>query len=226
MIMNKKCLYYLLLLSALSNINAVIWNGLLPDNASYTDTNINITGDTILGQGTTTIFATGWNVIIYVSEKSKVYSNNNSQSTLVLHAEFPYSITIIVAESLKFAGVADELNTPVIIEETGNGTIEWIVQEGKKLTFGSGNNRGGTLLKIVFDGEVIPNHIFKPRLHHEQIKFERHCKLGYKELNSSGPAITHYAIIDALNNNDDHSTHIQFSDGAMINYKRVLPIED
>jgi hypothetical protein len=223
--MNKKFLYYIVLLPMLSNGNVVVWNGLLPDNASYTDTNINIVGDTMLGEGTTTISAISYNYTIYISEKAKIYSNDNSQSTLVLHAEFPFTITIIIAESLKFAGVFGELDTPIIIEETGNGTIEWIVQEGKKLTFGSGSNRGGTLLKIVFDGEVMPQHIFKPRLHHEQIRFERHCKLGYKELNSSGPEVTHYAIIDAENNNYDHSTHIQFSDGAMIYYKRILPPE-
>ncbi|HTM05644.1 MAG TPA: hypothetical protein VL201_00215 [Patescibacteria group bacterium] len=221
--MNKKFLYHLLLLPVLSHGTAAIWNGLLPDNASYTDTNINIIGDTFLGQGTTTVSANSTDVTIYVSAKSKVYSNDNSQSTLVLHTEFHKKITIIVAESLKFAGVSDELDTPVIIEETGSGTIEWIVQEDKKLTFGSGDNRGGTILKIVFSDDAMPEHIFKPRLHHEQIRFERHCRLGYQELNSSGPAVIHYAVIDALNNNNDHSTHIQFSDGAMVSYKRISP---
>ena len=220
--MNKKHLFYALLLPLLSNATVVIWNGQLADNEAYVDTNINIIGDTILGEGTTIINALNVDITIYVSEKSNVYSNNNSQSTLELHALYPYTITVIVAKSLKFAGVENQLAVPIIIQETGDGTIEWIVQEDQKLIFGSGDNRGGTLLKIVYDLNIgqMPNHIFKPRLHHEQIRFERHCKLGYLELNGSGAAMQ-YAIIDAENNGDDHSAHIQFSDGATINYKRI-----
>lgn len=221
--MKKQFLYYLLLIPILSNANVVLWNGLLPDNITYTDTNIVITGNTILGQGTTTVAATSSDLTIYVSEQAKIYSNDNSQSTLVLQATYPYTITVIVAETLEFSGVVNELYTPIIIEERGTGTVEWIVQEGKELIFGSGNNRGGTLLKIVYEDGTMPYHIFKPRLHHEQIRFERHCKLGYKEINSSGPVATYYVIVDALNNGGDHSTHIQFSDGATINYQRVAP---
>lgn len=222
--MKKQFLHYLLLLPILLNATVAEWNGLLPDNITYAGTNINITGDVILGEGITTVSASNVDVTIYVSNKAKIYSNDNSQSTLFLQAIFPYKITVIVAETLEFSGVANELDTPIIIEEQGDGTIEWIVQEGKELIFGSGNNRGGTLLKIVYDGSTMPYHIFKPRLHHEQIRFERHCKLGYKEINISAAATTFYAIVDALNNGDDHSTHIQFSDGATIKYERMIPI--
>lgn len=219
--MKTQSLYYLLLLPITLRATVVEWNGVLGNNLTYTDTNINITGNTILGNGTTTVAALNSDVTVYVAHKSKVYSNDSSQSTLLLQANAPYKITVIVNETLEFAGVDNQLYVPVIIEEQGTGSIIWIVQEGKELIFGSGDNRGGTLLKIVYNNDQMPEHIFKPRLHNEQIKFERHCKLGYKEINNSGPAITFYAIVDALNNGDDHFGHVQFSDGATIKYERV-----
>ncbi|RTL07253.1 hypothetical protein EKK58_03695 [Candidatus Dependentiae bacterium] len=220
--MKTQSLYYLLLLPVALHGTVTEWNGVLPDNITYTDTNINITGNTILGEGTTTIQAFNSDVTIYVSYNSKVYSNDNSQSTLILEATEPYRIFVILKETLEFSGVNNQLYIPLIIEEHGTGSIIWIVQEGKELIFGSGNNRGGTLLKIVYNNGQMPKHIFKPRLHHDQIKFERHCKMGYKEINASGPSITFYAVVDALNNGNDHSGHVQFSDGATIGYERVV----
>lgn len=218
-----KKLYYIILLPIALHANTVIWDGLLPDNITYTNTNVNITGDTTLGQGVTTVYASDNDVTIYVSHKSKVYSNDNSQSTLILQANFPYTITIIMVESLEFSGVLNSLSLPIIIEERGTGTIEWIVEEGKHLIFGSGDHRGGTHLKVVYDNGIMPKHLFKPRTHHEQIKFERHCTLGYKEINASGPNVTYYAPINAINSDDEHYTYIQFADGASIRYERAIP---
>lgn len=220
--MKRQFLYYILLLPIAAYANVVTWNGVLPDNITYTDTNVNITGDTMLGQGTTTVVASNTDITIYVSHRSKIYSNDASQSTLILQAMAPYSITIIVNATLEFVGMANELYTPIIIEERGTGSIIWIVEEDKKLIFGSRDNQGGTLLKIVYDNGQMPEHIFKPRLHHEQIRFERHCRLGYKQLSISAPVLTVYGTVDALNSSDNHYGYIQFSDGATIKYERTL----
>ena len=221
----KKFYSYLLLSSLLtplcSSAVTAIWNGPLIAT-SFIDTNIQIDDDTTLALGTTTVSASTQNITILVNNNAHVFSNDGGQSTLVLQATYPWTITVQVNYDLTFGGVENSLNTPLIILEQGDGTIKWVVEDGTKLVYGSSDTRGGTLLTLYFDESILPKHTFE--LHGDgDIQFSRHSKIGYRILNGT-TSFTQYAIFDAINPGDGHKTLVKYANGATIlGYKRRLP---
>lgn len=220
--MNK--LYnYLLFLPLLIPLHAsaitAIWNGSLVSN-SFVDENIQIDGNTTLMLGTTIVSASTHDIIILVNNDAHVNSNDSGQSTLILEATYPWTITVQVHKNLEFGGVENNLNIPLIILEQGDGSINWVIEDNTSLVYGSSDTRGGTLLTLYFDGLILPKHTFD--VHGDgKIKFERHAKIGYRILSSE--SFTEYAIFDAVNPTDNHSTLVKYDDGAtVLGYQRKL----
>jgi hypothetical protein len=216
---------YLLLSSLLTPLCSVavteIWNGQLI-TTSFPDTNIQIDGDTNFASGTTTVSALTQDLTILVNHDAHVFSNDGGQSTLVLNVAYPWTITVQVSHDLEFGGVENNLNTPLIILEQGDGTIKWVVEDDAKLTYGSSSTRGGTLLTLYFDGSILPKHSFE--LHGDgKIEFARNSKIGYRIINGTASFIQ-YAIFDAVNPDNDHNTLVKYADGATIlGYERRVP---
>lgn len=224
--MKKKLLYHyillFILLMPLKNFSTTaVWNGLLGSN-SFINQNIEIAGNTTLLLGTTTVSASNQDITILVKEKAILASNENGPSTLILEAIYPWSITILIEKNLEFRGVENNLSIPLTIIEQGDGNITWIVQDNTELTFGSSDTQGGTLLTIYFNGSIMPKHTFEIN-GNGKITFKRHSKIGYQIFSSQ--AFTEYSIIDAVNPTTNHSTLIEYEDGATIlGYQRRLAI--
>jgi hypothetical protein len=221
----KKFYSYLLVLSLLtplcSSAVTAIWDGSLIAT-SFIDTSIQIDGDTTLALGTTTVSASTQDITILVTNDAHVFSNDSGQSTLILEAIYPWTITVQIQHDLKFGGVENSLNMPLIILEQGDGTIKWVVEDDTTLEYGSSDTRGGTLLTIYFNGSVLPKHTFE--VHGDgKIQFKRHSKIGYRILNET-TSFTQYAIFDAVNPDDGHKTLVKYANGATIlGYTRRLP---
>lgn len=219
----KQLFYYCLLVALLIPLQSfsitAIWNGLLGSN-SFMNQNIQITGDTTLPLGPITVSATNTNITVWISEQALVSSNDGGISTLILEAIYPYTITVIVEKTVEFRGVENNLDLPLTILEQGDGSIRWIVKDNAKLIFGSSDTQGGTLLTLYFNGTSLPKHTFESE-GNGKIIFKRHSKMGYRI--SSSVTFTEYAIFDAINPNNDHSTLVQYDDGAtVLGYARRL----
>ncbi|RTL07249.1 hypothetical protein EKK58_03675 [Candidatus Dependentiae bacterium] len=213
----KKLFYYYFLFIALlipfqSFSVTAIWNGILGNN-SFIDQNIQVTGDTMLQPGTTNVSALSRDITIYISEKALIYSNDGSVSTLILEAIYPWTITVVVDKTVEFRGVQNNLNLRLTILEKGEGNIKWIIKDNAQLIYGSSDTQGGTLLALYFNGISLPKHTFQVE-GNGQIIFKRHSKMGYKILSSVG--FTEYAIFDAINPGNNHSTLVEYADGATV----------
>jgi hypothetical protein len=155
----KRCFSrYRLALFAMSLISFTatadqVWKGTFgPDNVI--DENLVIKGDVLLRLGATTIRAINKDVTVTLTENATVSGHWAGESQLYLVASEGRTIRFITDHNLTFIGSSQITGDNLLIVQSGPGTVEVALAEGKQFALTSQEGSGGVSYYVLMYGGV------------------------------------------------------------------------
>ncbi len=128
----------------------VEWSG--TDNPDVTDKNVRITDDVILDIGRNIIRARRKNVLVRIDRDAQVRGNPSGPSRLNLWVAPGKTIRFLVDKDLDFIGSA--CGDLLLIIQDGGGTVEFVIEGGKKVSFTKKEGTAGTQYWILMKEPV------------------------------------------------------------------------
>ena len=188
---SKYVISFFFIFSSIS-LYSISWNGQIIQS-SVVDENIDISGSNTLHEAVQ-IKAESKDIAISVSKDSiiKGHVNNGKLPRLLLHAAENKKITFNVDNNLTFTG-GDEAALFILV--SGAGTIEFVLQDGKKVAFTADQpDDFGTNFFVHMDADFPPTVLFKRKTidtkGHTEVIIGPESMMGYsaKKTVSSGLA--------------------------------------